>query len=62
MQNDFFTNGDNCSLNGMLFVQMHTYNPSMYDVHGLAQYYAKRWDISQAQNPQFYFGQKVLLL
>ena len=41
MWNDFFANGDNYSLNGTLFVQMCTYNPSMYDVHRLAQYCAK---------------------
>ena len=64
-QNNFFlTNGvgDNYTLNGMLFVQMHTYNPSTSDVHGLAQYPAMWWDINQVQNPRFYFGPKVLLL
>ena len=62
-RNDFFlANGDNYSFNGTLFAQMRTYNPSTYDVHGLARYRAERWDISQAQNPRFYFGPKALLL
>ena len=64
-QHDFFlANGirDNYTLNGMLSVQMCTYDPSTYDIHGLAQYHTTWWDINQVQNPQFYFGPTVLLL
>jgi hypothetical protein len=64
-RNDFFlANGDNHSFNGTLFSMMSSVgNPTgMYDVTGMGNYRAQRWDQSQAENPNFFFGPKGLLL
>ncbi|KZS90603.1 Cloroperoxidase, partial [Sistotremastrum niveocremeum HHB9708] len=71
-RSDFFlpsSNGDNHSFNSTLFAMMtstvsSTSSPSapLYDLKGLSLYRAQRWSQSVAENPNFYFGPKALLL
>ena len=66
-RDDFFlADGDDYTFNGTKFAQMYATAKStsggLFDRTAIAQYRATRYDESQAQNPNFYFGLKALLL
>ena len=62
-RNDFFLgNGDNFSFNGTLFGMMTDACNSNYNQENLAAYRLQRYQQSEAENPEFYFGPLALLL
>ncbi|KAK6438870.1 hypothetical protein LTR95_004934 [Oleoguttula sp. CCFEE 5521] len=62
-RNDFFTHGgDNFRFNGTLFGYMTQTTGGNYNREGLSKYRMQRWQQSQAENPNFYFGPFALLL
>lgn len=62
-RNDYFThNGDNFNMNGTLFGMMQDICQGNFDLDNLALYRYQRWQQSQAENENFYFGPFSLLL
>ncbi|KAL9116549.1 MAG: hypothetical protein Q9187_006925 [Circinaria calcarea] len=62
-RNDYFlAAGDNYSFNGTLFGMMQSTCQGNFNRDNLALYRYQRYQQSLAQNPNFYFGPKALLL
>ncbi|KZT36085.1 Cloroperoxidase [Sistotremastrum suecicum HHB10207 ss-3] len=69
-RNDYYTsNGDDHTFNTTLFSMMtstvsstSSLSSPLYDLTGISLYRAHRWNQSVAENPNFYFGPKALLL
>ena len=62
-RNDYFTHdGDNFNFNGTLFAMMTDSTGGLYNRDNLAKYEKERYDQSKAENPNFYYGPKSLLL
>lgn len=62
-RNDYFThNGDNFSFNKTLFDMMTATTGGNFGREGLSKYRLQRWEQSQAENPNFFFGPLTLLL
>ena len=62
-RNDFFTHdGDDFNFNGTLFQMMTDSTGGLYNRDNLAKYRKERYDQSLAENPNFYYGPKSLLL
>ena len=62
-RNDYFThNGDNFNMNGTLFTMMQNICQGNFDLDCLALYRYQRWQQSQAENENFYFGPFEVLL
>lgn len=62
-RNDYFTHGgDNFNMNATLFSMMTDTTGGLYNLENLAVYRKQRYDQSQAENPNFYFGPFSLLL
>lgn len=61
-RNDFFTHGgDNFRFNGTLFGYMDKTCKSYFDINGLSVYRKQRWEQSQRENPNFFYGPLSLL-
>lgn len=62
-RNDFFThNGDNYSFNKTLFDMMTKTTGGDFNRENLSKYRLQRYQQSQAENPNFFFGPLTLLL
>lgn len=62
-RNDYFlAAGDNYSFNGTLFGMMEATCQGNFNRANLALYRYQRYQQSRAQNPNFYFGPKVVIL
>lgn len=62
-RNDFFlANGDDFSFNATLFKMMTDSTGGVYDRAGMSKYRLERYQQSQQQNPEFFFGPLTVLL
>ncbi|MCJ1294038.1 hypothetical protein MMC34_005595 [Xylographa carneopallida] len=61
-RDDYFLTGDDHTFNGTLFGYMDATCQSTFDRAGLALYRSQRYAQSRAQNGNFYYGPKSLLL
>lgn len=62
-RNDFFLdNGDDFTFNATLFKMMTDSTGGIYDRAGMSKYRLERWQQSQQQNPEFFFGPLTVLL